>query len=538
MSQNLIPVGGESLLFLLLHALRHDQVFSTCLAHLQPGHLDQPQEVGLRHIWSGTLEYYQRQRRRPDSALGLWPIVSALIEQEASGEFVRQHAWGVVNWIYDREKNPDSALEPALAADTLRAVLYARAIGGDIKRTNDAMRVGGLVDYSGIIESLQRKHRELMVIGRQVQVDLVPEQWTTTTLERDPIGLPFFDTLTRGGSGPGRTNVLLGPTGVGKTLVLVQLGVYYARRQATLEQEGQTGKLAVIISYEANLEDLRARSIACGATINIERLRTMRGYHELSTASNPQPYERAIVLPGGENQFVMGERERLEQFRTWVNRFFIPIDFSSGEFSRGGTGGIQEVRQTLESIQQTYQRPIGFVALDWAGMAVRRQLRVRNNNRDDIVRMLSEYVQDVIDSVSGPLNCQVWCAHQLTAKANKRPPTVFPHHSEADWCGSFAQNAWLALTLGTKDIRHSACLFGATKTREGETQEAIVCRIRGEFNRLEPADTLLRADYATGRFVPRGEAARIRDELLGRGFRVSARGPGFASEMEDAEVFE
>jgi hypothetical protein len=230
---------------------------------------------------------------------------------------------------------------------------------------------------------------------------------------------------------------------------------------------------------------------------------------------------------------VMGERERLDHVKAALNACMLGVDFSMSQTALGGEGGIPEIRSTLEMIQETRQRKVGMCVIDWAGTCVRRTLRTQGNNVDRQAAELGAFIQDVRSTIAGPMGCATWVVHQLNGQANKRPPSHIPTHADAEWCASFAVNAWFALCLGTKDQESNSCLLAATKTRRGAGSPAILCHINGAFGELVPGNGTLRIDPHTHRIVPTDGPA-VTDRIGHREHvadRVPQFDPGAGSEM-------
>jgi hypothetical protein len=330
-------------------------------------------------------------------------------------------------------------------------------------------------------------------------------------------------------------NVILGATGVGKTLMAVQQAIAFAQTQFEREIRGEEPAMGVVISYEDDIKSLQIRAMCRAANIMKNRLESMTEFTDLSTASTMQPYELKMEkhIARDESFIRLGEQERLATAKIWLNKYFKPIDFSTYSTSIGGNGGIAEIRPILEMLQEQNNMRVGYLWVDWAGMSVRRKLRYQGRNIDGgiLSAELGGYVQEINEAVAAPLGIPVTVLHQLRGQANKRSPVVVPDHADAEWCASFAVNAWFVLTIGTKDRESNACLVAGTKTRRGQGHPAVLCRINGAFGEIVPAGDDLTIDSISKKIVLRSDIARA-----GGSGRAGGAVHGYQLENDDPDI--
>jgi hypothetical protein len=508
-----MPVTPHTIEHFLAMMLRNEQLFQLGVAHLDPKMFRRSGEAAYSVIWQTAYEFYERYRKLPT-----YDGISSLAVARA-GQFVDSVAPdpvavdSILRYLFEGGAEPSDL---SLAEDYFRQFLFDRMVGDKLAIAVER-RVGGAgIDVPKLLEEIEATNRTIGSVARVRETRLTVGLRDAPVLQRTPTGVPVFDRLMVGGTVPRETYVILGPTGVAKTLSCVQLGVAHARAQVLRKAQGLPTTICGYVSYEASRHELAIRAISNAAYIDKGRLE--QNMHELSTRDSLQPYEQEMyALCQGDDLFVLGEQERMAEVEPWLDEYFRVIDFSGCEGSAGGYGGIPEARAALDRLRHDTGQEIGLVINDWAGMAVRRKLRT--GGLDNIALELVDYVTQCNDTISMYFNCPTFIAHQLAGKCLKMPPTSLPHHSDADWCKSFAFNATYAICIGMKDEKSQACLVGATKTRRSEGAPAFICRINGKFSELLIADEELKIDRATRRIVAQRNAVSFVDTVRQRSDR-------------------
>ena len=499
----------------LAHLVRRERVFHAGRSQLRPEHLSQPGEAGYQHIWAATIEYYEEYQRLPSQEVFAAEVTPRLHGDHTLDEAAFQDAMELLSWMWSDRWTSDGDFNDEAAIRWIQHILIDREIRVELTdRVQMAAQVGmPIANLPNLLSSLSERYQAIESLQTSTVLETVPVSWASSQRDLVPTGIPMIDDRLNGGNEPGDVNVLLGPTGVGKTMTGMQILTSGAQLTHMQVQRGGTPKMHVFVSYEDDLRAMRVRGICVAAEIDKTRLERMVDYSELSTMGDLQTYEQtrfASLLR--QRQPVLGERERLEQAMVWMNQYIRYGDFSgSREFGPSrGNGGLAEVRTVLEQIRQEAGYPIGTVVIDWAGMACRRHLRAQGKDIDRGLPLeLMDYVDRVHNQITAPFDCVGWVLHQLKGQANGRPSATQLHHSDAEWCSSFAVNAWFAFVLGNKDQRTNTALFGCTKTRRGEGMNSVICRIDGAFGRLVQADDLYRIDPVGRRIISRSEAAAV-----------------------------
>ena len=205
----------------------------------------------------------------------------------------------------------------------------------------------------------------------------------------------------------------------------------------------------------------------------------------------------------------LGEQERLEEIKPWMNKYLALVDYHDPK--NGGRGHVTEVRQKLAALQQKRGLPIRAVFLDWAGEMIHNYLMATYGKVEpgSLALELTGLIGRCKTELAVPFNCTVWVSHQVAGRFTSLPPARRPHHSEAQWCTSFADRAWFAFCLGNKDIEHSVCQFVASKTRHGESGPPALLKINGAFCRMDDVSDKFKPDHAGLRLLPKDDVDRI-----------------------------
>jgi RecA/RadA recombinase len=521
-----------SLEFLLLHIVRVPQVFDIARTELTPEMLSLPSEIYYQHIWREILKHYEKHGRLPArETLGTAILValdtdSAVTADPATAAMIRANASELVNYMYDTQKTSKDDLEPAAALEVLRRVLVARGPEADMRRAVANAPFGRIVNLPEIVSKAQQRIQDIESLGRLTanEESSYPIKWSSASRPRWPTGVDFVDRIMEGGSSPGDCNVLIGPTGGGKTTLAMQLAASTARLQfqAARRPGSDEPGLVVFVSYEDSLEMMQIRAGSYGAHVLKNRLRDLKDDSELSTAGNLQDYEREMYARDGQTSDMLGERERLEQIRPWFSKHLALVDFHDP--SQGGRGHVAEVRQKLTALQDKRGLPIRMVVLDWAGNLVMNYLVAQKGYHDGagMALELQNLVNRAKHEIAAPFNCTVWIPHQLKGAACKGLPARFPHHAESQWCSMFADHAWFAFVLGTKDKEHNVLQFGATKTRHGETPPPTILKLDGAMCRMVDVSKHYVVDGVSHQLVPRVDVSRFHEDLQGTSPGVDA----------------
>lgn len=283
-------------------------------------------------------------------------------------------------------------------------------------------------------------------------------------------GIPWIDQYT-GGIRPGDVMGVLGPYSGGKTTVLTTAVV----RMAELYANQGTNKLSVFIGYEDGSERMNALLWSAAARIDRNLFSTAgTGFWDsLSTRESLKDYDRN--LPENRNGEIMfGERERWENSMVWFNRHCVFLDFSSNAATGGrGAGGVAEIRAALDRLMEERGMEIGFVAVDYAGILVERELGAKGDvsartEQSAITRPIKQVPDTLRIQVAKGLNCTVMLAHQLApGECKKVQPFQYISHLDASGAKSFAENLHSCMCINTRDISTLVSTINWSKIRLG-----------------------------------------------------------------------
>jgi hypothetical protein len=515
-TQSNVEVCDRNIETLLMHLVRCGDVFQAARQHLLPEHFGQTGETHYRHTWKSILEYYDEHGERPNGSSLIVRVLNGLQNDPGTIPAMHEIADEMVKWMYDETETPDSQLDAKEALKILRELLIDRAAGHQLRMATANARGGAIPNLPRLLATAQEAVDEYAALGndQRVSYSSVPKgmQYASAMAPARPTGVMFMDRFLGGGSQMGDVNVLIGPTGVGKTLLSTHMAVSMAELQHQIERRGG-GKpgIVVFVSYETGMVEWQKRAAACAARVNLNRLKFLTDNAQLTTTGNLEPYEQQMYARKQEQGILLGEQERLAEVGPWMDTYLKFIDFSPAETGYGGNGHVPEIRQHLSAIQRECKLPIYAVIIDWAGAMI-QNYTIANNGKFDggpISMELSTLVGRVHKEVTGPFGCTAWIAHQLKGALGKRSPTTVPHHSEAAWCAGFAERAWYAFCLGSKDEEHNICQLAVTKTRTGEALPPIICKIDGAFGKLRDASSQFTGDKIGGRLAPTGDVERV-----------------------------
>lgn len=325
-------------------------------------------------------------------------------------------------------------------------------------------------------------------------------------IELVPTGVSFMDDLMEGGSARGEANIILGPSGGGKTTLGIQLaaeGSLVEQQRAQLAGRTQADYW-FYVQYERPVNpEFMQRLWSYAAQVDYQ---TFRKRLPLSSSARGDFKSYELELWGAEinrGVVVAGEEERLAQAREKFNATNLwPFDFS-GKFPGVGGGGIREIAAAVERQAAQGKTPAGVV-IDYAGLCVERQIIAQGlDSREEFPR-LSRFVNEVRTQIAEPFNCVVWILHQLHGDEGTKAPGARTHHSRARGSRNFADNASFAFEIGTLDELTGCVVIHKSKSRNADPlNNHTVVRFDGRIRRFTPANNLYAVNKMTRQIVDR-----------------------------------
>ncbi|GIW58963.1 MAG: hypothetical protein KatS3mg087_0029 [Patescibacteria group bacterium] len=454
-------ITRELLTILIAGAVKHHAV-SPVLLNIRPDFFDAKFEADLQLVFVSFREYLLQYKAIPDR-----PIIERYVKAKLdAADWPIENANLVFKTIQEVcELIPLDSITPEITES-----IYQHLVNRYFSircRENLNPLLGER--FRGTFESLYKQYASLFEVGGYPDVEQIPED----VRQLFPIqgfhstGISFFDEMMSGGCCEKETYVLLGPTGGKKSLLSLQL----CTARSELAYYNNYDEVNVYFSYELPRNDVILRAISQAAKIPPFRLREI-AMSDGRPSTEPQSYEDELFRYS--NNPYMCEADRFDLSRTFLQRYCRFVDYS-GNVVNGksyGSGGLQEVSNYLKALQDKTGSPIRFVVLDWAGAAVRRELEGLNRNDvKNIINGLYGYVQRAFELIAGPHECSVWVVHQLSGNSlSKSSRALKPiHHSEAQWCHSFADYAWYAFVLSMEDKEYRIQVLNCSKSRRSDS---------------------------------------------------------------------
>lgn len=349
--------------------------------------------------------------------------------------------------------NPAAArAEKAYVEDIVRRFMRERMIKNAVQETVAA--AGAPDDLEAQLSKWTKKAQSVEFLGREIEhaaympeigehIDLPPPAIPTT--------LPFIDEYIAGFRA-GDIIGVLGPFGGGKTTILAVTAVRMAQQYYTTDPD----KLSVFIGYEDPARKMNPTFWSAAGQIDrsLFACGDVEFWSQLSSAENLKDYDRELPVNRNGTVFV-GERERWCAARPFFNNNFFYLDFSKNEATGNrGDGGVEEIVSSLEQLAETHNKKIGFVGIDYAGIAVERQLGVspKGQYMEQINRPIKNIVDQLRTRVAVPNGAVVMLAHQLApGQIDKVPAYRYVSHFDSSGSKSFAENVHACLCVGKRD---------------------------------------------------------------------------------------
>jgi RecA/RadA recombinase len=505
-------------------ALRTPRVFAVARGKLRVEHFDPIAEAHLQLVWRAALNVAGRHAgalpcTSPDLHLLLRTEVLQLAAAEADviGPEAIEQAVGpgsFLEWCFQTVAAADPAAteREASAFDYLNRFAVERGPSRALQAT--------LADGDGsvpehlpeLLEGALDEVRRATVLAEDPVESAAPEGWTPQLAQRRTTGIAFLDNAMDGGHADGEAYGLLGPTGLGKTTLAVNIcveGAAQDRRQAGAERRAP--RHWYFVTYETSAGPVRLKMWGYAAQLHWDSLKNFRR-EDLSTDANRKPYEllrfRKEMLAGRDPGPELARLERaLAELAVNVHL----VDMSgSGKDRCRGTGLVEEIRDILLRERDGKGHAVGGVIIDYAGLAVTRHISAQGLKVEQVTRhLLKSFPYDCRRLIAEYFQCPVWVLHQSNTEANRRAPSSVPHHSFASEAGLFAENLDFCFCLGTKDHRTSTCLLSCSKTRwAGSRPEPAILQIDGAYSRMVEAEDYV-VDPHAHCIVSRRDAAMV-----------------------------
>jgi hypothetical protein len=332
------------------------------------------------------------------------------------------------------------------------------------------------------------------------------DSWNPHVKPKYSTYVSFVDELMGGGQIPGEVYGILGPFGAGKTLLCVQLACANAVNQFLLNQvlgSSFTPKHSFIFHYEADTNEMMARVISNVCEIAWEEI-CEYDFSKLSSKDGEikfKKYEYELwgdLINKNDGSFLA----ELERYNTMLPLYgpYIHLIDMSGSQSSVGSGYVDEIVNIFEhQILPVYGNNIGFIGIDYVGLACRRHMMMKNLDVFKLRHLVGSFGDLIKQKLAIPYQCSVWLFHQLSGViSNRRNLKGTPHHTDAAEAKNFAENLTYCFTLSIPNPEYNVTFFSVTKARRSKLALPKILYINGRFNRMEDVTNQFYADFDKG----------------------------------------
>lgn len=375
---------------------------------------------------------------------------------------------GFVATVFNAPRLPDKEenAEKAYVGSLLRRFMNARLIKQQLHNTFATLETGAPKGLHEILSRFTTKSQAINFLGRDIaNAAYAPEFGSPIVLppKAIPTGMPWIDQYIEGFRA-GDIIGLLGPYSGGKTTLMATAAVRMAQN---FHSRGER-KLSVYVCYEDGAEKMNPLFWSAGAHVMRSQFTADNFWENFSTRDSLKEYD--YKLPENKNgKIVLGERERWDSFRVWFNDHFVFLDFSANSSSGGrGSGGVAEIVAALTRLSELRKMEIGFVAIDYAGLLLNRELGKdsKTRNMEQVWRPMQQLPDTIRTEVAVPFACTVMLAHQLAGGDIKKiPPFRYVDHLDAQGSKAFAENLHACLCLNKRDETVNVSTINWSKIR-------------------------------------------------------------------------
>lgn len=412
-----------------------------------------------------------------------------LSEQQIDGIFSTDtDRPGILYWALTQVSLTD--IDADQGRHLLRRFLEERVLADELRTALEFAPGGVPSNLPDIIERANKQMERITSI-QEDPVELgIPDNWEPESLNQWPTMLSFLDGPTSGGHAAGEVNGILGPFGVGKTTMGIQLCVEQCRYWHDREIEyGEQGGQVYFFSYEQSATEVRRKAIACAARINLSTMNSLTGEHDLSTRGNLKPYEiemftKAGLMVSGAPE-PPGELERYEEVKDMLRDHLRIVDLSGGSNRRTGDGYVSEIASILANgVARNGDKP-RMIVVDHVWLVAYRHVQSRGLDDRALRLKITMFVDEIKSKVAEHYEIPCWLLHQYNGDANKSNPSKQLSHTQAAESSSFAMALSYCFCIGNKDQQTSTARFDCTKSRRssGELPHAIL-HIDGAYSTM------------------------------------------------------
>lgn len=351
-----------------------------------------------------------------------------------------------------------------------------------------------IAEMSGLLDRMTAENTIVQSLVAPPMQVLFPLDWDKRLIHSvSKTGISLFDFFLGGGHVGGEVYTVMAPIGSCKTLLAIMgfcEGVRLAAETKANSQCGDKYPKAVLVSYEAELAEVRERCLSYLAKIPRTRLLRMKSLDDLRFNGELLGYEKKLFARQlADGQKILSEVERIDGATKLINDFglFLPMT-NTPEHQGRGTGGVLEIEQTLRSWMQ--RDPTIMPTCIWIDHAAAMASAMVEMTADTSIlrRTLKSIPDHCRKRLAQPLNCPVWIFQQLSGEANSRRSAMSVDHTDSEECKSFAQYCDFAFVTA-QPTDEQLIVLRCTKHRREPRRRVKVAKIDGAMSRLLDVDS-------------------------------------------------
>jgi hypothetical protein len=519
-----VPVNYEEVKTMVRGLLQHRNMLQDALhLGLDAGHFNQADELCLYFLVAAMKNLFTVHKALTEemllTELRSWRAAGHMSLPETQVEFLFGSGTtaGFISSAFHAPKLDDAAeaAEKKYIENILRRFLNARLIQRQIQDTFGSTGIGGTpTDLKTHLERFARTANAVEFIGRDVDnAAWMPEFGTPIKLPPPPVptGMPWIDNYINGFR-RGDIIGVLGPFSGGKTTLMSTAAVRMAQNFAFRGED----KLSIYICYEDGSEKMNHLFWSAAAHIDRKLFEDPDFWLHFSNREAPKDYDRA--LPENKNgTIIIGERERWDASRGWLNKNFVFLDFSeNAKAGNYGGGGVPEIVSVLTRLSEARKMQIGFVAIDYAGLLLNRELGKDKStkNMEQVWRPMQQLPDNIRTNIAVPFGCTVMLAHQLAGGDIKKiPPHRYVSHLDAQGSKAFAENLHACMCINTRDPSTNVSTIHWSKIRSTVPQSPYgLIKMDQHVVNIHLVNNEYEACETARRIVKKGEAGFVAPE--------------------------
>jgi hypothetical protein len=262
-------------------------------------------------------------------------------------------------------------------------------------------------------------------------------------------GIDVLDQVTGGQLRPGG-HLLIGPIGVGKTTLLVQLLAEQAWTSFFRRLRGGDDATAAFVFLEERVEEIQRRLFSFLAQLPREMMEGVAGTIDLP---EPLPVPDGVAAGHDRSAWLatLSVPERLSVVASCVNGFTSLVDLRAESFDVSRPSRV--VTQRLTAVRESGRR-LSFVGIDHSSLIMQHHFSVRACDDKNRSHRIKVFVMDLMQ-YGKQTDCPVWVVHQASGVANTYRPDQPLLVTDAKHCKGLGEVSDVVVTLGNRGRNYS-----------------------------------------------------------------------------------